>query len=84
MSLLGSKQTSVFWKAQATGHPQDKMLAVMMLMLTCVVELWQSLLEAVVNQVCLSVLVIAACPGFLSVSLSYLVRLEPLLDHVHR
>ena len=46
MSLLGSKQTSVVWKAQAAGHPQrEKKLAVMTLMLTSVVEFSQSLLE---------------------------------------
>ena len=49
MSLLGLKQTLVVWKAQAAGHPQrDKMQAAMTLMLTPVVELSQSLLEAVV------------------------------------
>ena len=49
MSLLGSMQTSVFWKAQAVGHPQqEKMQAGMTLMLTSVVELLQSLLEVVV------------------------------------
>ena len=44
MSLLGSKQTSVFWKAQDACNPQqEKMQAVMMLMVTSVVELLQSL-----------------------------------------
>ena len=47
MSLLGLKQTSVLWKSQASGHPQqEKMQAGMML--TLVVELLQSFLEVVV------------------------------------
>ena len=42
-------QTSVVWKAQAAGHPQQERLqAVMTLMMTSVVELSQSMLEVVV------------------------------------
>ena len=49
MSLLGTKQTPVVWKAQAAGHPQqEKMQPVMTVMLTSVVEFSQSLLEVVV------------------------------------
>ena len=47
-------QISVVWKAQAAGHPkQEKMQAVMMLMMTCLVELSQSLLEVVELLLCL-------------------------------
>ena len=41
-------QTSIVWKVQTAGHPQERMPAVMMMMMTSVVGVSQSLLEVVV------------------------------------
>ena len=52
---MDSMQTSVVWKAQAAGHPQqERMQAVMTLIMTSVDELLQSLLEVVVLLLCLA------------------------------
>ena len=47
--FVGSMQTSVVWKAQAAGHPQqERMQVVTTLVMTSLDELLQLLLEIVV------------------------------------